>query len=182
MRTVTDELLKKAALDISEQRLDSTHVFSNMAVFSRRRLMHHTIYDFVVQLKRHRNGDYMGMPEQFRAKYTSDDGWCFAENSPMLTLHYGNRKATAEEQLGYEMNFLIERFHADAEVSNGTKYKLMLRVFGEQFDVDGNPHLKKNPGGKILINPSDPDAEFGHKGAGYQAQITQACSEKTKCR
>lgn len=180
MRTVTDELLKKAKLDVSAQRLDSTHVLSNMAVFSRRRLLHHTTYDFLVQLKRHRNADYMELTEEFRAKYTSDDGWCFAENSPMLTLHFGNTKATAEEQLGYDMNFLIERFHADAEVSNGTKYKLMMRVFGEQFDVDGNPHLKKNPGGKILVNPSDPDAEIGHKGAGYQAQIMQTCSGKNE--
>lgn len=180
MRTVTDELLRKANIDVSKQRLDSTHVFSNMAVFSRRRLIHHTIYAFLVQLKRHRNVEYLELPEALRTRYTSDDGWCFAENSPMMTLHYGNRKATAEEQLGYDLRWLIERFHANAEVSNGTKYKIMRQVFDEQFIDEGQPQLKKHPGGKILVNPSDPDAEFGHKGAGYQVQIMQTYGEENE--
>lgn len=177
MRLITDELLKKAQIDLSEQRLDSTHVLGNMAVFSRRRLMHHTIHAFLTQLKRHHEAKYHALSENFRVRYTSDDGWCFAENSPMLTLHYGNTKATAEEQLGYDMRLLIERFHADIVISNGTKYKIMARVFDEQFVDDGKVSLKKNPGGKILVNPSDPDAEIGHKGAGYQVQIMQTCSE-----
>lgn len=180
MRLITDVLLKKAKIDLSKQRLDSTHVFSNMAVFSRRRLLHHTIYDFLVQLKRHYEGKYRELPEDFQVRYTSDNGWCFAENSPMLTLHYGNTKATPEEQLGYDMRLLIERFHADIAISNGTKYKLMKRVFEEQFDVDGKVELKKHPGGQVLVNPSDPDAEIGHKGAGYQVQIMQTCSENNE--
>lgn len=180
MRLVTDELLKKAEIDLSEQRLDSTHVLSNMAVFSRRRLMHHSIYDFLVQLKRHHDKHYLALPEDFLARYTADDGWCFAENSSMLTLHYGNTKATPEEQLGYDMRLLIERFHADNVISNGTKYKIMKRVFEEQFFDDGKVQLKKHPGGQVLVNPSDPDAEIGHKGAGYQVQIMQTCSEKNE--
>lgn len=180
MRLITDELLKKAHIDLSEQRLDSTHVLGNMAVFSRRRLMHHTIYAFLTQLKRHHDQQFLALPEDFRSRYTSDDGWCFAENSPMLTLHYGNTKATPEEQLGYDMRLLIERFHADIVISNGTKYKLMARVFGEQFVDDGKVSLKKNPGGQVLVNPSDPEAEIGHKGAGYQVQIMQTCSENNE--
>ncbi|MEI3038402.1 MAG: transposase [Victivallales bacterium] len=35
-----------------------------------------------------------------------------------------------------------------------------------------NPH----PGGEILLNPSDREAEIGHKGVGYQVQITESCS------
>lgn len=177
MRLITDELLKRAEIDISEQRLDSTHVLSNMAIFSRRRLMHHTIYAFLVQLKRHHDKQYGKLPEDFLKRYTADDGWCFAENSPMLTLHYGNTKATPEEQLGYDMRLLVERFHADIVISNGTKYKIMKRVFDEQFFDDGKVQLKEHPGGQVLVNPSDPDAQIGHKGAGYQAQIMQTCSE-----
>ncbi len=178
MRRITDELLKKANIDVSEQRLDSTHVLSNMAAFSRRRLMHHTIFAFLTQLKRHHEAKYRDLPEDFLARYTSDDGWCFAENSPMLTLHYGNVKATPEEQLGHDMRLLIERFHADIVISNGTKYKIMARVFDEQFFDDGKVQLKKHPGGQVLVNPSDPDAEIGHKGVGYQVQIMQTCGEK----
>ena len=45
--------------------------------------MRRTIYDFLLQLKRRRNGDYMALTEEFRVRYTSDDGWCFAEKAPM---------------------------------------------------------------------------------------------------
>ena len=180
MRLITDTLLRKANLDLSEQRLDSTHVLGNMAVFSRRRLMHNTIFTFLAQLKRHHEAGYRELPEDFLVRYTADDGWCFAENSPMLTLHYGNIKATPEEQLGYDMRLLLERFHADVVISNGTKYKIMKRVFDEQFFDDGKVQLKKHPGGKVLVNPSDPDAEIGHKGAGYQVQIMQTCSKNNE--
>ena len=34
------------------------------------------------------------------------------------------------------------------------------------------------PGGEVLQNPSDPDATYdGHKGSGYQAQISETCGE-----
>ena len=59
-----------------------------------------------------------------------------------------------------------------------TSYKNLVRVFGEQFvDADGKAELKPHPGGKILLNPSDPDAEIGHKGIGYQVQIAETCSD-----
>eukprot|EP00831_Metopus_contortus_P036000 TRINITY_DN28584_c0_g2_i2.p1 TRINITY_DN28584_c0_g2~~TRINITY_DN28584_c0_g2_i2.p1 ORF type:complete len:206 (-),score=52.10 TRINITY_DN28584_c0_g2_i2:115-732(-) len=140
--------------------------------------MHYCIHDFLVQLKRHYDKQYMALSEDFRARYTADDGWCFVENSSMLTLHYGNTKATPEEQLGYDMRLLTERFRDDVAISNGTKYKIMKRVFDEQFVDDGKVSLKEHPGGKVLVNPSDPDAEIGHKGAGYQVQIMQTCNEK----
>jgi|GEM_PF-5531933 len=56
----------------------------------------------------------------------------------------------------------------------------MARVFSEQFVDDGKVCLKKNPDGKILVNPSDPDAETGHNGAGYQVQIIQTCSAQNE--
>jgi|GEM_PF-1732763 len=128
MRLITDELLKKAQIDLSAQRLDSTPVLGNMAVFSRRRLMHHTIYAFLTQLKRHHEAQYRNLSADFRARYTEDDGWCFAENSSMLTLHYGNTKATTEEQLGYDMRMLIERFHAEASDMDSLKTMVDLSV------------------------------------------------------
>ncbi len=98
----------------------------------------------------------------------------------MKTLHYGNTPATPDEQLGYDMRVLLERYAANPTVLNWTKYKIMDRVFSEQFVTDSRAELKKNPGGKILLNPSDPDAEIGHKGAGYQAQIMQTYGEQNQ--
>lgn len=56
----------------------------------------------------------------------------------------------------------------------------MVRVFSEQFlDQDGKAELNPHTGGKILDNPSDPNAEIGHKG-GYQVQVTETCSDENE--
>ena len=41
--------------------------------------------------------------------------------------------------------------------------------------------IKKETGGSVIQNPSDPDATFdGHKGQGYQAQIAETCADSNK--
>ena len=104
-------------------------------------------------------------------------GWIFGETSPMKLQKQG-KVYTSEEQLGYDMEKLIEKFSGNELFSNMTSYKNLVRVFREQFvDADGKAELKPHPGGKILLNPSDPDAEIGHKGIGYQVQIAETCSD-----
>ena len=86
---------------------------------------------------------------------------------------------TTEEQIGFDMEKLIRRFSGDPRFINMASYKDMLRVFSEQFvDNGGKAELNPHPGGKILLNPSDPEAEIGHKGVGYQVQIAETCSDK----
>ncbi len=50
---VTTRLAEKLELDISRQRLDSTHVFTHMASFGRTKLMAVAIKRFLTQVKRH---------------------------------------------------------------------------------------------------------------------------------
>lgn len=58
MTDVTGKLISELDLDISKQRLDSTHIASDMATFARTRLMGVTIRRFLVQLKRNNLEDY----------------------------------------------------------------------------------------------------------------------------
>jgi hypothetical protein len=57
----------------------------------------------------------------------------------------------------------------------------MARVLQEQCEVSEDKtavEVKDKTGGGVMQNPSDPDATYdGHKGPGYQAQITETCSE-----
>ena len=53
MHDVSVHLIKLLDIKIDQQRLDSTHVFSNMASFRRTRLMGVFIKRFLTQLKRH---------------------------------------------------------------------------------------------------------------------------------
>src|SRR3954468_9998603 len=58
---VTDRLVRELDLDVSRQRLDSTHVFSHMASFGRTKLMAVAIKRFLTQLKRHDPGAYTAL-------------------------------------------------------------------------------------------------------------------------
>ena len=55
---MTAELVKLLDLDVSKQRLDSTHIESNMAKFGHIRLMATAVRRFLVQLKRHDEQSY----------------------------------------------------------------------------------------------------------------------------
>src|SRR5271156_5604637 len=66
---VTTRLAELLELDISCQRLDSTHVFSHMASFGRTRLMAVAIKRFLTQVRRHDPESYAALPEEFRRRY-----------------------------------------------------------------------------------------------------------------
>lgn len=178
MSIVTEYLLKELELDMREQRIDSTHVFSNMAMWSRRQLLFRITQRFLKQVRRHANSLYWEIDSSLRERYERNSGWIFGETSPMKLQRRG-KMYTAEEQIGVDMEKLIAKFSGNVLFTNMASYKDLVRVFSEQFvDNDGKSELNPHPGGKILLNPSDPDAEIGHKGAGYQVQIAETCSDK----
>ena len=53
MEKITTKLVEALSIKIDKQRLDSTHIFSDMANFGRTRLMGVAIKRFLTQLKRH---------------------------------------------------------------------------------------------------------------------------------
>ncbi|MEI8355432.1 MAG: hypothetical protein WCG31_04990, partial [Deltaproteobacteria bacterium] len=60
---VTKALQKPFALDPSKQRLDSVHIFSNMAYLGRIRIFVRTIRTFLTNLKRHHAKEYDALGE-----------------------------------------------------------------------------------------------------------------------
>ena len=51
----------------------------------------------------------------------------------------------------------------------------------KEAEKDVEVIIKKSPGGDVVQNPSDPDATYdGHKGAGYQAQASETCSDENE--
>ncbi len=78
MDKVTTELVTQLELNVQQQRLDSTHVFSNMASFGRMRLMAVTIKRFLAQVQRHHPDDYHALPETLRRPYAVSVAKLFA--------------------------------------------------------------------------------------------------------
>jgi len=179
MDRVTGELIEALDLDVSRQRLDSTHVFSDMALFGRTRLMGVTIKRFLTQVKRHDAEGFASLPEALRARYAPSKGRLFGDVAKDSASRCRLRGEVAED-----MRLLIERFADDASMHGRQTYKDLLRVFGEQCEVvESRVEVRAHPGNEVMQNPSDPDAtRDGHKGPGYQAQITETCSEANEAQ
>ena len=171
---VTSALIEALELDVSRQRLDSTHIFSDMATFGRTRLMGVAIKRFLVQLKRHHPDLYGALDQDFLARYAPSQAKLFGDfTGPRTVL----RQRVAEELL-----MLVSRFADDERVCGRSSYQAMKRVLHEQCDVvEETVVVKKKTGGDVMQNPSEPDATYdGHKGPGHQAQIAETCSAENE--
>jgi len=168
---VTSALVKTLELDVSRQRLDSTHISSDMATFGRTKLMGVSIKRFLIQLKRHHRPLYDALPEDLRSRYAPSQGKLFADFK-------GERRAL-RQTVAEDLLALVSRFAEQEAVTSRSTYKAMKRILEEQCDVlEEQVKLKDKPGGSVMQNPSDPDAGYdGHKGPGHQAQLAETCAE-----
>jgi len=174
MNRVTLELVDVLEQDVSQQRVDSSHVFSDMAVFGRTRLMGVAIRRFLVQLKRHQRTAYEALAQELLDRYAPSVGHLFGE-----VAKDGESRRALRQQVGQEMYELIERFAEAESIQQWQTYKQLVQIFGEQCEVvDAQVQVKAHPGNDVIQNPSDADARRdGHKGPGYQVQIAETCSE-----
>jgi hypothetical protein len=173
MDQVTTRLIDLLEIDVRQQRLDSTHVFSNMASFGRTRLMAVTIKRFLTQAKRHHLADYDALPEELRQRYGVAQSQLLAKESKDA----GDRTKT-RQQVAEDLRTLIDRFADHAGLRDRPSYQALVTVFDEQCEIVGDKiQVRSKTGGDCLQNPSDPEATYGGpKGQGYKLQISETCS------
>ncbi|MFO7605556.1 MAG: transposase [Desulfurivibrionaceae bacterium] len=185
VRTIFEDISKAAiqqlGLSTSEQRVDSTHITSNIRNRGRLDLFRKTIELFLNSLS---EKDFSGIPADIKEWYQNKpDGWfgmCQAQSSAKL------------EQLARYLYDLVIRFENDLEITSNEPYQLLVRLLSEQCKLidtpgqadngveDNRVEIKKKTEGETLQSPYDPDASFGHKGKGYSAHITETCNNKGK--
>ena len=175
---VAEKLKKIFAVDTKQRRLDSMHIFSNMRHLGRVGLIAQTLRKFLVNLKRHNREQYEALDEEVRERYMSKRG------ESVFSLVKPSEAEMTLRTLGQDLFELIERFRKHEKICEMNSYGLLVRVFGEQFQVktsEGESRIlinKKVPSDS-LQNPSDPDATYdGHKGKGYQVQVLESYSER----
>jgi hypothetical protein len=171
---VTSALIEALDLDVSRQRLDSTHIFSDMATFGRTKLMGVTIKRFLVQLRRHHPELYGSLDMDLPGRYAPSQAKLFGD--------FTGPRAALRQRVAEDLLLLVSRFADDERVSGRSSYQAMARVLAEQCEVvEETVELKKKTGGDVMQNPSDPDATYdGHKGPGHQAQIAETCSAENE--
>jgi hypothetical protein len=173
---VTNALKKLFALDPSKQRLDSVHIFSNMAHLGRIRLFVRTIRTFLANLKRHHVKECEALGD-IVLRYDKKSDGAFAVKP--------TESAKKLVELGDDCFYLVERFKKHAAVAKMDSYKQLVRMFTEQCIVEKDDNgaravikASKDISSGSLQNPSDPDAGYcGHKGKGYQMQVMETYSE-----
>ena len=173
MTDVTNQLVKELELEIDQQRLDSTHVFSNMASFGRTRLMGVTIKRFLTQVQRHWPDDFDALAEELRERYAPSQGKLFTKESKTA-----DERAKTKQQVAEDMRDLIDRFADHAGLNTKPSYQALLTVFAQQCEIVADKvKVRAKTGGNCVQNPSDLDATYdGHKGQGYKLQVAETCA------
>lgn len=177
---IRDSAIQKLGLSASNQRLDSTHIISNIRIRGRLALFSNTLTLFLKSLDE----------TQFSRIPKAIEQWHSSESEGWFGLGPAEQKVKVEELAQYVYE-LIVLFDKDNEVRNSEPYQLLNRLFCEQCEfTKGSPSIeqsskiqvKKRSEGETLQSPYDPDASYGHRGAGYSVHITETCNnlEKTE--
>jgi hypothetical protein len=181
--TVTAALLEKLEVCTDVQRLDSTHVSSNMASLSRLGLFVRTIEMFLHELfKIHPELAASNVPSDIQDRYLDRSGY-FSDS----TAKESRRRL---EQAAQDLAFLVGQFEECKDVESMKSYGLIVRLFSEQCRLETSQDdriavLKdvKEIASNSLQNPSDPDASYSaHKGKGYQVQIAETCDPENEAQ
>ena len=178
---IRDSALKKLGLSARDQRLDSTHIISNIRMRGRLALFSNTLSLF---LKSINEDQFSSVPEEIQKWHTTEsEGW--------FGLGPAEQKVKLEKLAQY-VYALIVLFEKDEIVKSSEPYQLLNRLFSEQCELEKEPNteidsnmnhkiqVKKRPEGITLQSPYDPDASYGHKGAGYSLHITETCNNAEK--
>lgn len=185
VRTIFDEICKaaieKLGLSTNDQRVDSTHIVSNICTRGRLDLFQKTIAHFIKSLDKKR---FSRIPKHIQKWHQREpEGW--------FGMGQTGYKQNLE-QLATYLHKLIVLFKNDHQVADSEPYQLLVRLFKEQCQVvgqnstdadpDGNQPIKvkKQSQGETLQSPFDPEASYGHKGKGYSVHITETCNNEGK--
>lgn len=174
----TDYLVKYFNVNTDKQRLDSVHVYSNMAKLGRIRILAKATELFLKSLKKEFNDQFeSNISQEIKDVYFKDKGiGVFGQVKP-------SEAENTLQNLAEVMNSLLLMFANNDKITSLKSFKLLERVFSEHCDIkDSIVVLKKPKETKCtsIQNPSDQDAGYdGHKGQGYQTQISETYSTKS---
>ncbi|MGV9206386.1 MAG: transposase [Promethearchaeia archaeon] len=177
---INDRLADVFDVDTSKQRIDSTHIQSNMRRLGRIGLIGRTIEKFIRNLKRQYRDSYAILDEDLIEKYFSDN----SESAKIFSRVDPSESSKTLKEVCEDLLYLLERFKNDSDIERMNSYKLMERVLDEQCNLleeEGDKEVEVKPPKEIpsdsVQNPSDPESGYdGYKGPGYQIQIMECYS------
>jgi len=189
----TDRIIQALGIRTGKQRLDSTHILSNIAILTRLGLFCETIRLFLGAVKREHPMLGRDIAQGLAQRYLKEDG---EPNS-----YEDARSGEGRRRLvvcARDLCRLVDRFRGTA-AAQLEEYGLLERLLQEQCHVgkhrDGRPGGDDDDAGESRVpialrdpkevrsgslqSPHDPDATYsGHKGKGYEVQVAETCDEE----
>lgn len=193
-RETTDRILAVLGTKVTQQRLDSTHVLSNIAHLSRLGLFCETVQVFLVALRKKHPELYEKVPKGVLGRYVKDDGQVSQYGDARA--EQGRRRLPVCARDLYRLHELF-RSTAAAELPS---FGLLRRLLEEQCTVKVGPQApdpdeddtgeapvpvglkaRHHISSASLQSPHDPDVTYsGHKGKGYELQISETCAAENE--
>ncbi len=190
-RETTDGIIAALGIATERQRLDSTHILSNMATLTRLGLFCETIRVFLKEVRREHPRLAGDLPARLLRRYLKEDD--------TDTAYADARQEEARRRLPVAARdaWRLTRRYAKTTAERLEGYRLLLRLLGEQCEFVGQ---ESRPGGEdddagegpaplalrepkdirsdTLQSPHDPGATYSaHKGKGYEVQVAETCHE-----
>lgn len=189
-RMLTDELIPALGIETSKQRLDSTHILSNIAKLSRLGVFTETLRVFLQALKDQDAALYGTVPARILMRHGAgavDYGDARQDDRP--------RRIAVAARDSYR---LVEFFRGNKLVEAMEEYVLLQRLLAERCEIlpatesskdDDDDHGErpvpvraldpKEVESDALQTPHDPEVTYsGHKGQGYEVQLSETCQDK----
>ena len=180
--SLTDVLLDKFKIHVEKQRLDSTHIHSDMRRLSRLGVFRRTLMKFFKVMQHDHSRLLKKMvKEELRQRYLDKENGYFAQVKP-------SESKAVLQQVAEDLLTVVETFRRHPKIRHLPAFHLLERVLQEQCEVQGADEAAKvvvkepkDVPSTALQNPSDPDATYdGHKGEGYQVQIMETFTQKPR--
>lgn len=187
----TDRILEALGVKSHRQRLDSTHVLSNIALLTRLGLFCETIRVFLSRLEGAHPRLYGRVPEGLRGRYVKEDGNATGYGDARSS--EGRRRLSVCARDVYRLWARLRGTAAEGL----EEYALLQRLLQEQcavVEAEQPPAADDDDAGEggvpvvlkaakevssaSLQTPHDPDATYSaHKGKGYSVQVAETCAE-----
>jgi hypothetical protein len=173
--SITKEQIKEFNVNGRSIRMDSKLIGSNIAYFSRYEIIHHTLISFYKTLDE--TMLYL-LPATERKQLKE-----LSEEEPLKTVYHTTREEIKSrmQSMGILVYKMINLFTDQAS----EQFRLLNRVFGEQYKVTENQQVELRPKEEITADsvqsPHDPDCAYRHKGdqkvKGYSVNVTETSSD-----
>jgi len=192
---MTDRMVQRLGLSTERQRLDSTHIVSNIARLTRLGLFCETLRLFLKELQKSAPKKFNDLSAALRRRYLKEDGADTRYHDAASTETPRRLRVCARDVFR-----VVNRFKQDQEVLAQHSFGILMRLFCEQCELSADAPLPEHDDADVaesvapvklkeskevssasLQSPHDIDATYsGHKGKGYEVQVAETVGNGAK--